>query len=90
MIRHAVAHGALSTQVHRAIVLDGVRFGPPRLLKKMLKVLIDVGGHRVIILTSADAFPVVGGRCTDRARRCKARQGRRGKTALMCEYLLPQ
>jgi hypothetical protein len=27
--------------------------------------------------TSADAFPVVGGRCTGRARRCKAKQGRR-------------
>jgi hypothetical protein len=49
-----------------------------------------VCGHRVIILTSTDAFPVVGGRCTGRARRCKARQGRHGKTALTCEYLLPQ
>jgi hypothetical protein len=27
--------------------------------------------------TSADTFPVVGGRCTGRARRCKAKQGRR-------------
>jgi hypothetical protein len=27
--------------------------------------------------TSADTFPVVGGRCTGRARRCKALQGRR-------------
>jgi hypothetical protein len=35
---------------------------------------ITVGDHRVIILTSADAFPVVGGRCTGRARRCKAKQ----------------
>ena len=41
-------------------------------------------------LKSADAFSVVGGRCTGRARRCKARQGRRGKTALTCEYLVPQ
>ncbi len=46
--------------------------------------------HRVIILTSADGFPVVGGRCTGRAHRCKAKQGRRGKTALTCEYLIPQ
>ena len=51
---------------------------------------INVSGQRVIILKSADAFPVVGGRCTGRAHRCKARQGRRGKTALTCEYLLPQ
>jgi hypothetical protein len=35
-------------------------------------------------------FPVVGGRCTGRARRCKAKQGRRGKTALRCEYLIAQ
>jgi hypothetical protein len=34
------------------------------------------------MLASADAFPVVGGRCTGRAHRCKAKQGRRGKTAL--------
>jgi hypothetical protein len=33
---------------------------------------------------------VVGGRCTGGARRYKAKQGRRGKTALICEYLLPQ
>jgi hypothetical protein len=46
--------------------------------------------HRVIVLTGTDAFPVVGGRCTGRARRCKAKQGRRGMTALTCEYLLPQ
>ena len=46
--------------------------------------------HQVIMPTSADAFPVVGGRCTGRARRCKAKQGRRGKTALTCGYLLPQ
>jgi hypothetical protein len=46
--------------------------------------------HPVIMPTSADAFPVVGGRCTGRARRCKAKQGRRGKTALTCGYLLPQ
>ena len=31
----------------------------------------------------------VGGRCRGRACRCKAKQGRRGKTALTCEYLLP-
>jgi hypothetical protein len=41
-------------------------------------------------LTSTDAFPVVGGRCTGRERRCKAKQCRHGKTALTCEYLLPQ
>jgi hypothetical protein len=29
----------------------------------------------------ADAFPVVGGGCTGRAHRCKAKQRRRGKTA---------
>jgi hypothetical protein len=51
---------------------------------------IIVCDHRVIMRTSADAFPVVGGRCTGRARRCKAKQGRRGKTALTCGYLLPQ
>jgi hypothetical protein len=39
---------------------------------------------QVITRTTADAFPVVGGRCTGRARRCKAKQGRRGKTALTC------
>jgi hypothetical protein len=44
----------------------------------------------VITLASADDFPAVGGRCTGRARRCKARQGRRGKTALRCENVLPQ
>jgi hypothetical protein len=32
---------------------------------------------QVITATSADAFPVVGGRCTGKARRCKAKQGRR-------------
>jgi hypothetical protein len=36
---------------------------------------------QVIMPTSNDAFPVVGGRCTGKAHRCKARQGRRGKTA---------
>ncbi len=46
--------------------------------------------HRVIMLTSADGMAVVGGRCTGRARRCKAKQGRRGKTALTWEYLIPQ
>jgi hypothetical protein len=45
---------------------------------------------RVITPTSADAFPVVGGRCTGGARRCKAKQGRRGKTALTFGFLLPQ
>jgi hypothetical protein len=43
-----------------------------------------------LLRTSADAFPVVGGRCTGRARRCKAKQGRRGKTAPTCGYLLLQ
>jgi hypothetical protein len=37
-----------------------------------------------IMPASNDAFPVVGGRCTGRAHRCKAKQGRRGKTALTC------
>jgi hypothetical protein len=45
---------------------------------------------QVIMLTSPDAFPVVGGRCTGRALRCKARQDRHSKTALMFEYLIPQ
>src|ERR1700683_5563578 len=47
---------------------------------------ITVCDHRAIAPTSADAFPVVGGRCTGRVRRCKAKQGRRGKTALTCGY----
>ena len=51
---------------------------------------INVCGHRVITLASADDFPVVGGRCTGRASRCKATQGRRGKTALRYEYLIAQ
>jgi hypothetical protein len=34
--------------------------------------------------TTADAFLVVSGRCTGGARRCKAKQGRHGKTALTC------
>ena len=38
---------------------------------------------QVIMPAVADAFPVVGGRCTGRARRCKGQAGRRGKTALM-------
>jgi hypothetical protein len=42
---------------------------------------INVCYTQVIMPASADAFPVVGGRCTGRAHRCKARQGRRGKTA---------
>ena len=29
-------------------------------------------------------FPGSAGRCTGRTRRCKAKQGRRGKTALKC------
>jgi hypothetical protein len=45
---------------------------------------------QVITPTSADAFPVVGSRCTGRARRCKVKQGRRGKTALTFGYLLTQ
>jgi hypothetical protein len=43
---------------------------------------------QVIRPTGADAFRVVGGRCTGRARRCKAKQNRRGETALTCGYLL--
>ena len=42
---------------------------------------ITVCDTRVIRLASADAFPVVGGRCTGRVRRCKAKQSRRGKRA---------
>jgi hypothetical protein len=38
-----------------------------------------------IRLASAEAFAVVGGRCTGRAHGCKAKQGRRGKTALTCD-----
>ena len=41
----------------------------------------------VIMPTGADAFPAVSGECTGRARRCKAKQGRPGKTALTSEYL---
>jgi hypothetical protein len=33
-------------------------------------------------------FPGGGGRCTGRARRCKAKQGRHGKTALKYESYL--
>jgi hypothetical protein len=51
---------------------------------------INVCYTEVITSTCADAFPVVGGRCTGGARRCKARQGRHGKTALRCEYLIAQ
>jgi hypothetical protein len=35
----------------------------------------------------ADLFLVVGGGCTGRAHRCKARQGRHGNTALNFGYL---
>jgi hypothetical protein len=45
---------------------------------------------QVIMRTSADAFPVVGGRCTGRKSRCMAKQGRCDKTALICGYLLTQ
>ena len=38
---------------------------------------ITVCDHRLIALTSADVFPVVGGKRTGRARRCKAKQRRR-------------
>jgi hypothetical protein len=41
---------------------------------------------QVITPASADVFPMVGGRCTGRAHRCKAKQGRRGKTALKFGY----
>jgi hypothetical protein len=51
---------------------------------------ITVCDHRVILLRGGDAFPVVGGRCMGRGRRCKARQGHRDMTALIGEYLLPQ
>jgi hypothetical protein len=34
--------------------------------------------------TSADAFPAVGGNARTERKRCKAKQGRRGKTALTC------
>ena len=39
---------------------------------------------QVIMPARADAFPVGSGRCTGRAHRCKAKQGRRGETALTC------
>jgi hypothetical protein len=45
---------------------------------------------QVIAPASADEFPGGWRQCTGRVRRCKARQGRRGKTALRCGYLLPQ
>jgi hypothetical protein len=51
---------------------------------------ISVCYTQVIMPTGADAFSAVGGRCTGRERRCKAKQGRRGKTALTCEYLVLQ
>ena len=38
-----------------------------------------VCGHRVIILTSADASPVAGGLCTGKRRRCEAKQSRSGR-----------
>ena len=44
---------------------------------------ITVCYTQVITPTSADTFPVVGDICTGGARRCKAKQGRRGKTALV-------
>ena len=50
---------------------------------------ITVCDHRLITLTSADVFPVVGGRRTGRARRCKAKQRRRVKTAPTCWILAP-
>ena len=40
---------------------------------------------QVIVRTSTDAFPVVGGTCAGREHRCKARQGRRGKRTLTFE-----
>src|ERR1700678_3320442 len=43
---------------------------------------ITVCYTQVIMPTSADAYPVVGGSCTGRERRCKPKQRRRGKTAL--------
>jgi hypothetical protein len=49
---------------------------------------ISVCYTRAITHPSADAFPVVDGNCTGRARRCKAKQGRRRKTTLICEFLL--
>jgi hypothetical protein len=51
---------------------------------------ISVCYTQVIRWARADHFLVVGGRCTGRARRCKATQGRRRETALRCEYLTPQ
>ena len=51
---------------------------------------ISVCYTQFIAPASADEFPAVGGGCTGRVRRCKARQGRHGKTALRCGYLLPQ
>ena len=40
---------------------------------------------QVIVRTSTDAFPVVGGTCAGREHQCKARQGRRGKRTLTFE-----
>jgi hypothetical protein len=41
-------------------------------------------------LASAEAFAVVGGRCTGRAHGCKAKQGSRGKDCADVWFLLPQ
>ncbi len=48
-----------------------------------LRCHITVCYTQVITPASADVFPMVGGRCTDRTHRCKAKQGRRGRTALI-------
>jgi hypothetical protein len=45
---------------------------------------ITVCYTRVITRTTADAFPVVGGNARATTHRGKAKQGRRGKTALTC------
>jgi hypothetical protein len=44
---------------------------------------------QLIMPTSADELPVVGGRCTGGAHRCKVKQAV-VKTALTCGFLLPK
>jgi len=56
--------------------------GMPRTgLTRHFRCHITVCYTQLITPKSADELPVVGGRCTGGARRCKARQGRRGMTA---------
>jgi hypothetical protein len=67
-------------------VISALRGRPPRGARTLrtgvtrrFRFHIIVCYTQVIMPKSADAFPVVGGRCTGRARRCKAKQGRRAR-----------